>query len=139
VATVSLTVTGLQEFSRSVSQLAAAHPRALRIAQAMAGELVADTARPRVPTLTGAAAHSIRPRPARSAVEVSAGGPQASYYPWLDFGGRVGRHGTAQRAFLKEGRYLYPAYFERRRAGDFDRILEAQLLRVAKAAGLAVE
>lgn len=139
MATVSLTVEGLREFSRALHGLDRSLPKALRAATNAAADVVIGTAKPRVPTLTGAAAASIRPRSTRNAVRITAGGDKAPYYPWLDFGGHVGRHGTAARAFLKEGRYLYPAYYEKRRSGEFDRVLETELRKVAAAAGLAVD
>jgi len=138
-ATVTLTVDGLREFARDVSALSSTAPRALRLALNEVADVVIGEARPKVPTLTGRAARSIRARSTRNAVRVTAGGDRAVYYPWLDFGGRVGRHGTAARAFLKEGRYLYPTYYEQRRSGEYDQILEQHLRRVAALAGLAVD
>lgn len=139
MAVVTLTVDGLVEFSRAVSALSTAAPRALRLALNGVADVVVGVARPRVPTLTGRAARSIRPRSTRNAIRIAAGGDRAPYYPWLDFGGHVGLHGTAHRPFMKEGRYLYPAYFETRRSGEIDEILERELRRVAAAVGLAVD
>lgn len=138
-ATISLTVEGLPEFARAVSQLGSTAARGLRLALNDVADVVIDVARPKVPTLTGAAAASMRARSTRNAVRVTAGGDKAPYYPWLDFGGHVGRHGTAARAFLKEGRYLYPTYYEQRRSGVYDTVLEEHLRRVARAAGLVVD
>ena len=75
-------------------------------------------------------------------VEIAEGGPVAPYLPWLDFGGSVGRGrrtthrvtitgagdgrvrvqrkavgsrgtGSVVRPYIKDGRYLYPAYYRR--------------------------
>jgi hypothetical protein len=138
-ATVTLTVDGLVEFSRALHGLERSLPRALRLALNTSADVVIGRAQPRVPTLTGRAARSMHARSTRTKVRVTAGGDRAPYYPWLDFGGRVGHHGTALRAFLKEGRFLYPAYFELRRSGEFDKVLERELRKVAVQAGLAVD
>lgn len=137
--TVTLTVNGLREFARAVTNLDRTAGRALRLALNDVADVVIDAARPSVPRVTGTAAASIRARSTRMKVRVTAGGDEAPYYPWLDFGGHVGRHGTAARAFLKEGRYLYPTYYEQRRSGVYDTVLEQHLRRVAVAAGLAVD
>jgi len=137
-ATVTLTVAGLVEFSRALDGLDRSLPKALRLALNTSADVVIGKAQPRVPTLTGRAARSMRPRSTRNAVRITAGGDDAPHYPWLDFGGHVGHHGTAARAFLKEGRYLYPSYYELRRSGEFDKVLERELRKVAAQAGLAV-
>ena len=91
-------------------------------------------------------------------VEISEGGSAAPHTPWLDFGGTVGRGrrashrvtvtggsggrvrvsrqsggsrgtGSVVRAYIKEGRYLYPAY-ERR----YDDMVKATLEAVRAAA-----
>lgn len=98
-------------------------------------------------------------------VEISEGGAVAPYAPWLDFGGTVGRgrrttarvtitahssgrvqvrrqnlgsrgSGAVVRPFIKDGRYLYPAYYRR-----YDDMVTATLDAVRKAcasAGLEV-
>lgn len=138
-ATISLTVDGLPEFARAISQLGSTAARGLRLALNDVADVVIETARPKVPVLSGAAAATIRPRSTRNAVRITAGGDKAPYYPWLDFGGHVGRHGTAARTFIKDGRYLYPTYYDQRRSGVYDKVLEQHLRRVAVAAGLKVD
>jgi hypothetical protein len=64
------------------------------------------------------------------------GGSKAPYYPWLDFGGRVGRRHATVRPFLEHGRYIYNAYFRSR--GEFEKALEGALVDVAERAGLEV-
>jgi hypothetical protein len=94
-------------------------------------------------------------------VEIAEGGAVAPYLPWLDFGGTVGRgrrstarvsihgggrvtvkrvgsrgSGSVVRPYIKDGRYLYPAYFRR-----FDDMVQATFEAVraaATSAGLAV-
>lgn len=87
-------------------------------------------------------------------VQISEGGPVAPYTPWLDFGGSVGRgrrssarvtligggrvqvqrtgsrgSGSVVRPYIKDGRYLYPAYYRR-----YDDMVKATLEAVRKAA-----
>jgi hypothetical protein len=59
------------------------------------------------------------------------------YYPWLDFGGRVGRSRSVVRPYLKQGRYIYRAYFANR--DRFAQLLEDTLVDVARQAGLEVQ
>lgn len=98
-------------------------------------------------------------------VQLTEGGPVAPYTPWLDFGGTVGRgrrttarvtisrgaggriqtrrqilgsrgSGSVVRPYIKDGRYLYPAYYRR-----YDDMVKATLDAVRKAcvsAGLEV-
>jgi hypothetical protein len=139
MSSVALQVSGLKEFRRSLKQLDGDLPKALRIAMNRAAELVVEEARPGVPKASGAAARSIRPQSTGVAVRVTAGGTRAPYYPWLDFGGRVGRRKATVRPFSTDGRYLYPAYFRLRDAGVFEEALAAALVDVAAAAGLEVE
>lgn len=87
-------------------------------------------------------------------VEINEGGPVAPYLPWLDFGGTVGRGrrstarvsihaggrvtarrvgsrgtGSVVRPYIKDGRYLYPAYYRR-----YDDMVAATFEAVRKAA-----
>lgn len=129
---------GLKEFSKDLRKLDSDLPKALRIALNEAAEVVVDEARPKVPTLTGRARKSIRPRSTRTAVRVAGGGKRVPYYPWLDFGGRVGRRRSVTRPFLKEGRYIYAAYFAKSASGEFAEVLQKALVQVAEQAGLEV-
>lgn len=135
---VSIKITGLKEFNKSLKALDAELPKAVRVAMNKAAQLVVDEAKPHVPSRSGKAARSIRGQSTRTAVRVTAGGAKAPYYPWLDFGGRVGRRKQTQRAFSTDGRYLYPAYFKLRDSGEFVDIMSAALADVARSAGLEV-
>jgi hypothetical protein len=90
-------------------------------------------------------------------VQISEGGGVAPYTPWLDFGGTVGKgrrstarvtlhgggrvsvrrigsqgSGSVVRPYIKDGRYLYPAYYRR-----YDDMVAATLDAVRKAAATA--
>lgn len=130
-------VQGLAEFSRNLKKLDSDLPKALRIALNDAADVVVGEARPRVPRRSGRAAASIKARSTRTAARVQEGGRRAEYMPWLDFGGRVGRNRSVRRPFIKEGRYIYRAYFDN--SSRFQAVLEQALIDVARSAGIEVE
>lgn len=135
----AIRIEGLSEFVRNLRKLDRDLPKALRIAMNDAARLVVDDARPHVPRRSGKAAGSIRVASTPTAVRVKAGGAKAPYYPWLDYGGRVGRRKATRRAFFKEGRYLYPAYFRKRDSGQIQAALQRALLGVTRQAGIVVD
>lgn len=129
-------IEGQREFVRALRRLDGDLPKAMRVALNGAAQLVVDEARPDVPRLSGAAARSLRVASTSSAVRVAAGGARAPYYPWLDFGGRVGRNRATRRRFYPDGRYIYPALA--RVQPDFERVLAEALTSTARRAGLDV-
>lgn len=132
-------IEGLNEFRRSLKKLDDDLPKALRLALNEAADLVVGEAKPRIPTRSGRARRSVRMASTRTAVRVRGGGKRAPYYPWLDFGGRVGPKRSIERAFIKEGRYLYDAYFDLKLSGEFQEVLSKALVKVAVQAGMEVE
>ncbi len=135
---VRIQIYGLTEFRRELRALDRGLPKALRIAMNEAADVVVSDARPKVPRRTGKAAASIRAQSTQTSVRVAAGGNRAPWYPWLDWGGRVGRRKAVKRAFFKEGRYLYPAYYRARDSGRLQEILGKALRDVADSAGIRV-
>lgn len=129
-------VDGLAEFNASLRKLGADLPKALRVALNRAADVVVGYAVPRIPRRTGKAAASLRPSSTRTAVRVTGGSSVAPYFPWLDFGGSVGPRRSVHRTFLKEGRYLYRAYYDRH--AEFEKALRTALVDVARQAGLEV-
>lgn len=132
-------VDGLKEFNRALKAMDSELPKALRVALNDVADVVISKAKVGIPRRSGKAAASVKARSTRTAVRVVAGGSRAEYYPWLDFGGRVGRKNSIIRYFLKDGRYLYPAYFKMRDSGEIQHKLVEVLTGVAKQAGLVVE
>jgi hypothetical protein len=130
----TIRIEGLAQLNRSLRALGSDMPKALRLAANEAAEIVIDTARAKVPRRTGKASASIRASSTRTAARVTAGGRRAPYFPWLDYGGRTGRNNTARRPFIADGRYVYPAFREKR--AEFERILRETLTRVIRDAGL---
>lgn len=130
-------IQGLAQFRRALRQLDASLPRTLRVAMNEAAALLIRKAQPLVPRVTGKAANSMKVRSSQAAVRVAVGGNKAPYFPWLDFGGRVGRNDSARRPFITEGRYLYPTL--RANRSEFDEVLEEALKGAARNAGIEVD
>lgn len=133
-------ITGLAEFNRNLRKLDADLPKGLRLAGNAAGQLVVDWAVPRVPTgpaRGGHASSSIKTKSTRTEARVSGGGNRYPYYPWLDFGGRVGRKRSVRRQFMKSGRYIFEGYAQRYQ--DVQGALLRALLNVARDAGIEVD
>lgn len=127
-------VHGLREFRRELRQLDRSLPKGLKTAGNKAAEVVVRHAKPRVPTRSGKAAGSVKAASTTSAARVQGGGKRVPYYPWLDFGGRVGRRHSVKRPFLKTGRYIWKSYAEHK--GQVREELNDALTDVARNAGL---
>lgn len=129
-------VRGLREFTRSLRQVDAELPKELRKALNVGADLVVSWARPRVPTKTGRARRSVRASSTRTAARVTGGGKRVPYYPWLDFGGRVGRRRSVVRPFERGGRYIYPGYVAQR--DEIQDVIADGLISTARRAGFDV-
>lgn len=131
-------IEGLREFNRALRDLDSELPKALRIAMNKAADVVVGDAVPHIPARSGRARASVKARSTRTAARVAGGGNRAPYYPWLDFGGRVGKNKSVRRPVLQKGRYIYNAYFQNRDSGRFQDVLSTALIDVAKEAGIEV-
>ncbi|MEZ5411030.1 MAG: HK97 gp10 family phage protein [Acidimicrobiales bacterium] len=131
-------IDGLKQFGRDLKKLDNDLPKAVRLALNQAADVIVAEAKPRVPYKTGKAQGSIKAKSTRTKVRVSGGGKRAPHYPWLDFGGRVGKSKSVVRPFKKEGRYIYAAYFEKKQSGEFADVLSTALIQVANSAGIEV-
>jgi hypothetical protein len=137
VTSEAIRIAGLREFRANLKRIDSDLPKAMRVAFNGATELIVNDARPRVPRRSGRAAASIKVRSTQTAARIVAGGKQAPYYPWLDFGGKVGRKNSVRRPFLKHGRYIYNAYFSNK--ARYAELLEDALIDTVRAAGLDVD
>lgn len=138
MATVEpIKIEGLAEFTRNLRKLDSDLPKTVRVALNSAADVVIDYARPRVPRRSGRAASTIKARSTRTAVRVAGGGRRAPYYPWLDFGGRVGRRKSVKRPFIGEGRYLWAALGARH--SQLNEAITNALLDAVRAAGIEVD
>lgn len=130
-------VEGLSTFVRDLKKLDRELPKALRLAFNQAADIVVQDARAKIPTKSGRAKSTVRAKSTQTASRISGGGKRAPYYPWLDFGGRVGRNKSVRRPFLTEGRYIYDSFYRNR--PRYVELLEASLLDAARSAGVEVD
>jgi hypothetical protein len=133
----TIRIEGLAEFNRDLRRLDADLPKALRLGMNAAAKVVVDYAVPKIPRRSGRAARSVRVASTRTAVRVRAGGARVPYYPWLDFGGKVGRNRSVSRPFYSDGRYLWKGLAVKR--VEFEGILQRELIKVAESAGIEVD
>jgi hypothetical protein len=129
-------IEGFAEFNRNLRTISADLPKGLRLANNETAQLVVDWARPRVPKDSGRAAGTIKAKSTRTEVRVQGGSKAAPYYPWLDFGGRVGRNKATRRQFYGGGRYLYPGLDANR--SELEERHVAALVDLVRRAGLDV-
>lgn len=132
----TIKINGLRELRDALKAAEDATPKALRPALNEGAQELLDYARPQVPKRTGKARASMKVRSTQRAARVAAGGSRAPWYPWLDFGGRVGRNRSVVRQFYAEGRYIYPT-LRKKHEEIVGRIGDA-VLRVIREAGLEV-
>jgi hypothetical protein len=130
-------VDGLDQFLRELDAMDRALPKALRLAMGTAAQIVVDDARPRIPSLSGAARGSVRVQSAETFARVIGGSTRAPYYPWLDFGGAVGRNNSIRRPYLKDGRYIYRAHEQNQ--GRYVEVLTDALRDAAAQAGIELD
>ena len=128
-------VGGLAKLSRGLKAIDAGAPKELRLALNSAAQLLVDTARPKVPAVSGDARRSMVARSTRTSARVAVGGKKAPYFPWLDFDGqgRIKGH-PAPREFIREGRYVYPTL--RKIRPEIERHLQDSISKVIRDAGL---
>ena len=135
--TDAVKIDGLAEFVRNLKKLDTDLPKALRVAFNGCADVVVNHARSSIPSKTGKAKGSVKSRSTQTASRVVGGSKTVPYYPWLDFGGRVGKRGSVHRPFIKHGRYIYNAYFDNR--DKYTELVEQALLDVARQAGIEVD
>lgn len=117
-------VTGLRETTKAIKAMETEAPKVLRMAMKRVADVVIVKIRAKMPSRTGKAAHSVKPRGGVRGVGIAMGGAVAPYAPWLDFGGTTGRGhrpgqprtGSVYRRYMGrpvgKGRYLYPTIEE---------------------------
>lgn len=137
----TIRVKGLRDLQRGLNQLEQKAGPELRKELNEVAEIVLASARVRVPRRTGAAAGSMKVGSTQRAAQIKVGGSKAPYYPWLDFGGSVGRghrpgvagSGSVKRPLVDGGRYVYPALREKR--PEVVRRVDELIERLAASAG----
>lgn len=136
---VSVRIRGLKEVRAALRRFGGNVPEETRTAAQRAAELVIAHAKPRVPVGPARAGHArdtMRLVDAGGRWCVTAGDAAHSYYPWLDFGGRVGIRNSVKRTYIKSGRYIYPAY--KAVSPAIEEEMADAVRRAARSAGLRV-
>lgn len=133
-------VKGLAQFTRALGAVDKGLKKEVRLVLNEAADLVVSGAKPTVPTgKRGRAKKSVRAQSTQKFARVSGGGSQAPYYPWLDFGGSVGRNGSITRPYTRKGRYIYPTYRGLRDSGEFQQTMLDGLNELGRRHGLDIE
>ena len=135
--TPGVKVQGLREVVAALREADAEVPKRLREYLLPIARLVAARTAAKVPRDTGDAAGSVSARAGQRGASVAVGGASAPYFPWLDYGGSVGKghrpgvpwSGSVVRPWMPGGRYVYPTIAEHR-----DEIAEAALDAVERSA-----
>lgn len=111
---MAIEVRGVRELQRAFGQVERALPKELRAEFLGIAQRVVAAIQPRIPSISGRAASSLTPKASNRGASIAFGGRKAEYYPWLDFGGSVGRNRSIHRPLVVGGRYLYPGIAEHR-------------------------
>jgi hypothetical protein len=108
-------VKGVRELQTALKRVDSDLPREMKAGFLRVAERLVKYIEPKVPRMTGAAASSVQARATQLGAGIRGGGNAAPWYPWLDFGGSVGRGhrpgqggGAIRRPIIKSGRYIYP-------------------------------
>src|SRR5581483_12196557 len=98
---MGLKVVGLDEFRRGLSGINAGLPKTVRAAASEVADELIDAIRPKIPRRTGRAAASLKVESSQGQAQITAGGPRAPGFGWLEFGGRTGRKKSVVRPFIR--------------------------------------
>lgn len=109
MADISAGITGDEDLYVALRGFSAAVSGSVKAELMDSARMIVNEAQSRVPRRTGAARASLDVENTPAGAEIVAGGRRAPYYGWLDFGGRTGRKNSVLRAYVANGRYLYPA------------------------------
>lgn len=137
VANEAIEIRGLDKLQKSLREIDGQSQKKLRLVLNDSVEVIKTGVQRLVATDSGTARASVKNRSSQREARIRAGGNKAPYYPWLDFGGSVGRNNSIHRPFYKEGRYLYPT-FDRRRAWFYKEMNDG-LVKLIEQSGLDVK
>lgn len=117
-------VLGLRELSAAFKAMDADLHRDFKAGLKRIADKVVGKVQQKLPWNSGSAARSVKARASARGASIAFGGTAAPHYPWLDFGGSVGRghvSGQAWSGAIKRdwqgvptgsGRYIYPTISE---------------------------
>lgn len=130
---------GLREFKAGLAKMDINSSRAIRRVADDAAQLVVNHTRPRIPIGPARAGHvrsTLKVASSGVSVRVAYGSSRFPYAGWLDFGGRVGRHNSVKRPYVREGRYVWRSYAELQ--PRVQRVLRAGLEDLARSSGVDI-
>lgn len=132
-------VTGLKELRKNLKKLddGGAMVKELKSVLKQASLIVVNQARPEVPLGPpegGHARSSVKAGATATGARVTGGGAKYPYYPWLDFGGMGGRGKKNKREFLKRGRFIWKAVWDKKQ--EIHDTLQEGIERVVRESGL---
>lgn len=130
---VRVEVHGMKEFISGLRRLDRKIPGVESDSESTSANLVARSARSRVPSGPSSGGHA-RASLGAAGSTVSGGGTKYPYYPWLDFGGRVGRNNSVIRPFLKTGRYIFRSFKDNK--VQIGQIMDDELTGATRSSGL---
>lgn len=141
---VGVEVSNLREITRAIKAANDGVPGNLRKYLLPVAQEVAQAVASRVPRQSGDAAGTVTARAGQQGAGIAFGGSKAPYFPWLDFGGSVGRghkpgkpwSGSVVRPAIAQGRYAYPTIEDKR--GKIEEGAMEAVLRSATDAGFPV-
>ena len=147
MATVDpIKVKGLREFQASLKEMDGESQKLLRVVLNKAADVVVKVAQGKASRDTKRGAASIKASSSQREAKVKGGGAKLPWYPFMDFGGSVGRghiprkadSGAIKRPFYAaKGRYIYKAYHETK--DEVHDVLVKELIQLAKDSGFDVE
>lgn len=129
-------IDGLDELQKALRSTADGLDDAVRAEFLDEAKRIAADARGAVPRRTGAARATVDAQLVDGAAAIVAGGRRAPYFPWLEYGGRVGRNDSVSRPFVKDGRYIGRAVDAS--ISDIEAAALRGAVEAARAAGLEV-
>lgn len=131
---VHVEIRGLRELDVAFGQMTRDLPGEMSKDFLAVTQKVAGIASGKVPRRSGRAAGSFRTKTTKGGATIEAGGG-IDYYPWLDFGGAVGRNKSVVRPWVAKGRYLFPTMTDHEL--DLIKAADDAVERSAKSAGFA--
>lgn len=137
MSATSIKVVGLKEFRKGLKGIETGLPKSMRLVNNKVATILVDATAPKIPKKTGRAAASLKPQSSQTEARIAAGGPKAPHYPWLDFGGRVGRKKATVRPVYSDGRYIFPTLGEIR--GDIQDAMLDGMAQLASDSGIEVD
>lgn len=128
-------VKGLDEVRRGLKAISDELPETVINALLEGARVIVQGARPQIPRRSGKAQESLEGRSTPKGAKV-VGGEGVPYFAWLVFGGKAGRNGSVMRPVIKEGRYIWPTYVEKR--DEIQKIVADAIGDLAKSEGFKV-